>query len=194
MEPPVVDALIPPVVDIPSYDPPIIELPTYDPPVSAPVTGAGGGTEELEEEASAETERQGVKPPEVPPIPTILPPRPEIELPFVGDVPLPYTSEVMLAGTTAIGATAAALLGKSMVEQLLKIMKPIAKKMWLKLKAAMGKKFTDYELQQYFNFEGQKAVTKLLAKEQKVEKKRQLAEHLEQHQNKRPRKAKKDGK
>ena len=185
MEPPVVDALIPPVVDIPSYDPPIIELPTYDPPVSAPVTGTGGTVEELQEETQAETERGSMDMPEVPPIPTVPPPRPEVELPFVGEVPLPYTSEVMLAGTTAIGATAAALLGKSMVEQLLKIMKPIAKKMWLKLKAAMGKKFTDYELQQYFDFEGQKAVSKLLAKEQKKQKKQQLEAHLQQRQNKR---------
>ena len=180
-----VDALIPPVVDIPSYDPPIIELPTYDPPVSAPVTGTGGTVEELQEETQAETERGSMDMPEVPPIPTVPPPRPEIELPFVGEVPLPYTSEVMLAGTTAVGATAAALLGKSMVEQLLKIMKPIAKKMWLKLKAAMGKKFTDYELQQYFDFEGQKAVSKLLSKEQKKQKKQQLEAHLQQRQNKR---------
>ena len=111
-------------------------------------------------------------------------------MPFVGTVPLPYGREVALAGTTAIGATAAALLGKSMVEWLVKKFKPLVKKIMLKIKEKSGKQFTDYELQQFFDFEGrvpeQKSVAKQLAKEAKAEKARQLEEHLQrQRQHKR---------
>lgn len=199
LKPPVVDALVPPVVNIPSYEPPSYEPPTLQrPPAPAPPPGRSQQTQQSEEEQVEEDTRElqdqadnFTQPlPEVPVIPTPEIPvplqRPEIEVPFVGAVPLPQQREVMLAGTTAVGATAAALIGKSLVEQLLKIFKPIAKKLLLKLKDARGKRFTDYELQQYFNFEGQKALEKHLAKEQKAEKQRQLAEAQQrQHQHKR---------
>ena len=50
----------------------------------------------------------------------------EIHVPILGAVPVPTNKEVALAGTTAMAATAAALLGKSAVEFLLKFFKPIA--------------------------------------------------------------------
>ena len=189
MAPPIVDTIAPPIIDVPSY-----EAPSYDPPVLNPEPaivapqlpgyrppGTGAGTEDG---------------PRVLPVPTVpkpqeqLTPRPEIEVPFVGIVPLPYGREVALAGTTAIGATAAALLGKSMVEWLVKKFKPIVKKAILKAKEKAGKQFTDYELQQFFDFEGrvpeQKSVAKQLAKEAKAEKAKQLEEHLQrQRQRKR---------
>ena len=128
----------------------------------------------------------------LPQVPVIPVERPEIEVPFVGTVPLPQQREVMLAGTTAVGATAAALIGKSLVEQLLKIMKPLVKKIMLKIKEKSGKQFNDYELQQFFEFENrvpeQKQLTKKLAKEQKVAKAAQLATELQRRQNKRKRK------
>ena len=135
--------------------------------------------EELEEEMEAEI---------VLPDPTVG--RPVIEVPIIGEVPLPKTSEVALAGTTAVAATAAALIGKSLVEILVKRMKPLVKKIMLKLKEKRDKRFTDYELQLYFEFEGkvpeQKSVAKRLKVERKAEKQRQLEAHLQrQHQRKR---------
>ena len=111
-------------------------------------------------------------------------------MPFVGTVPLPYGREVALAGTTAIGATVAALLGKSMVEWLVKKFKPLVKKIMLKIKEKSGKQFTDYELQLFFDFENrvpeQKSVAKRLEKEKKAEKARQLEVHSQrQRQRKR---------
>ena len=181
---PVVDALAPPVVDIPSYVPPVIDPPSYDPPTVVPAPNTGGSKEE--ENTEETPERPGVDVPDLPPIPTKPPPRPEINVPIVGEVPLPYMGEVMLAGTTAVGATIATLVGKSMVEQLLKVFKPTAKKIILKIKDAAGKRFNDYELQEYFDFEGQKALSKHLAKEQKAQKQAQLAAHQQrQHRHKR---------
>lgn len=182
--PPVVDTIAPPVIDVPSY-----EAPSYDPPSLTP------------EPPIVAPSLPGYKPPtptddfdgrDLPPSSgqPAPPTRPEMEVPFIGTVPLPYGREVALAGTTAIGATAAALLGKSIVEWLVKKMRPVVKKIVLKIKEKTGKQFTDYETQQFFDFEGrvpeQKSVAKLLAKEQKAEKARQLEEHLQQrHQRKR---------
>ena len=178
--PPVVDSIAPPVIDVPSY-----EAPSYDPPTLNP------------EPAIVAPTLPGFTPPrptiddnnrDLPPPPKAEepapPPRPEMEVPFIGTVPLPYGREVALAGTTAIGATAAALLGKSIVEWLVKKMKPIVKKVMLKIKEKAGKQFTDYELQQFFDFENrvpeQKSVAKQLAKEAKAEKAKQLEAHLQQ--------------
>jgi hypothetical protein len=179
--PPIVDAIAPPVIDVPSY-----EAPSYDPPFLNP------------EPAVVAPSLPGLTPPkpiteddnrDLPPTPPKAevpapPPRPEMEVPFLGTVPLPYGREVALAGTTAIGATAAALLGKSIVEWLVKKFKPIVKKVMLKAKEKAGKQFTDYETQQFFDFEGrvpeQKSAAKRLAKEQKAEKARQLEVHLQQ--------------
>ena len=208
--PPVTTNLAPPVVRPPSYDPPSFTPPSgaattpmpdpeaaqelVPPPVKPPIPNVGPRTTEEEvnedtRELQEQAEDFNQPLPEVPPIPTA---RPEIDVPFVGTVPLPYQNEVMLAGTTAVGATAAALIGKSLVEQLLKIMKPLVKKIMLKIKEKSGKQFTDYELQQYFEFENkvpvQKQLTKKLAKEQKQAKAAQLEAELQRRQNKRKRK------
>jgi hypothetical protein len=100
----------------------------------------------------------------------------EIQVPILGAVPVPTNKEVALAGTTAMAATAAALLGKSAVDFLLKFFKPIANQLWIRGKKLLSKDLTDYELQLFFAFEKDKqmkSVAKKLQKEFKLEKKRQ---------------------
>ena len=101
---------------------------------------------------------------------------PEIQVPILGSVPVPTNKEVALAGTTAVAATAAAILGKSAVEFLLKFFKPIANQLFVRGKKLLNKDLTPYELQVYFAFEKSqslKKVNKLLKKEQKNQKKEQ---------------------
>jgi hypothetical protein len=109
-------------------------------------------------------------------LPTDKPVTAEIQVPILGAVPIPTNKEVALAGTTAMAATAAALLGKSAVEFLLKFFKPIANQIWIRGKKLLSKDLTDYELQLFFAFEKEKelkVVAKKLKKEFKVEKQRQ---------------------
>jgi hypothetical protein len=94
----------------------------------------------------------------------------EIQVPILGAVPIPTNKEVALAGTTAMAATAAALLGKSAVEFLLKFFKPIATQIWIRSKKLLNKDLTDYEVQSFFAFEHQKKLDKLFKKEQKKQK------------------------
>jgi len=104
---------------------------------------------------------------------------PEMHVPILGTVPIPTNKEVALAGTTAVAATAAAILGKSAVEFLLKFFKPIANQLFVRGKKLLNKDLTDYELQIFFAFEKDtqmKKVAKLLKKEQKKEKLRQYKE------------------
>lgn len=98
---------------------------------------------------------------------------PEIQVPILGTVPVPTNKEVALAGTTAVAATAAAILGKSAVEFLLKFFKPIANQLFVRGKKLLNKDLTPYETQIFFAFERDvkmKKVAKLLKKEQKKEK------------------------
>jgi hypothetical protein len=183
--PPVVNAIAPPVIDVPSFDPPRYNPPTLnsDPVLTGPqLPGYKPPTPPIPDP----TRELGPSKPQSPAPST----RPEIDLPIVGNVPLPYGREVALAGTTAIGATAAALLGKSIVEWMVKKMRPTVKKITLKTKEKLGKQFTDYEVQQFFLFEGRtphvRSVAKRLEKEKKAEKERQLEVHLQRrHQRKR---------
>ena len=86
----------------------------------------------------------------------------EIQVPILGAVPIPTNKEVALAGTTAMAATAAALLGKSAVEFLLKFFKPIANQLLVRSKKLLNKDLTDYEVQSFFAFEHQKKLNKIL--------------------------------
>ena len=213
VQPPVVNGLRQPVIDVPSYEPPNYAPPPDNPPPDAedvfdnppapappPVVPAlptetvgeavEDDTREMQEEAEATQGTPGT--PEVPlppPPPGAVGPRPEIDVPFVGVVPLPYQREVALAGTTAVAATAAALVGKSLVELLIRLMKPVVRRIMLKIKERSNRQFTDYELQLFFGFEGrtpeQKRLMKRLKKEFEEEKAEQLEEWaLRQHQNK----------
>jgi hypothetical protein len=101
---------------------------------------------------------------------------PVIEVPLVGQVPVPPKEQVILAGTTATASVAAALIGKSLVEWMVKKMKPIVEQLFVRGKKLLNRDLTPYELQVYFAFEktaSLKKVNKLLNKEQKKEKKEQ---------------------
>ena len=187
---PVVDQIKQPVIDIPSFEPPSYEPPQFTPTpeVQIPGLGAPRTNQETVDQVNEDTrELQEAAEPEVvlpPP-----PPRTEIQVPIVGVVPLPYGREVALAGTTAVAATIATLLGKSFAEWLVKKFKPMVKKIILKIKAARDQRFTDYELQLYFELEGkvpeQKSAAKRLKAEKKAEKQKQLEAHLQRrHQSK----------
>jgi len=101
---------------------------------------------------------------------------PVIEVPLIGQVPVPPKEQVILAGTTATASVAAALVGKSLVEWMVKKMKPIVEQIFVRGKKLLSKDLTPYELQVYFAFEKNqslKKVNKLLKKEQKNQKKEQ---------------------
>ena len=104
---------------------------------------------------------------------------PIIEVPIIGEVPIPPKEQVILAGTTATASVAAALIGKSLVEWMVKKMKPIVQQLFVRGKKLLNRDLTHYELQIYFAFQKEdnlKKVTKLLAKEKKAEKLRQYKE------------------
>ena len=150
---PVVQVPAPPVVPIPSYEPPSYTPPSYTPTPEPPVPG---GSQEPLNEADLDqiAEYAGN---------LTLPANPfggprEVNrgttVEIIGqEIPVPTGKEVTLAGTTAVASVSAALLGKSIIEQLIKLMKPIIKQIFLKVKKQMGKDFTVQEAQLYFAFE-----------------------------------------
>ena len=95
---------------------------------------------------------------------------PVIEVPIVGEVPIPPKEQVILAGTTATASVAAALVGKSLVEWMVKKMKPIVERIFAQIKKALDKDLTDYELQLFFAYEHQQKINKTLKKEFKKQK------------------------
>ena len=98
---------------------------------------------------------------------------PVIEVPIIGEVPIPPKDQVLLAGTTATASVAAALIGKSMVEWMVKKLKPIVQQILIRGKKLLNRDLTPYELQLYFAAELDKKNLKLLKKEWKEEKKSQ---------------------
>jgi hypothetical protein len=95
---------------------------------------------------------------------------PVIEVPIVGQVPIPPKEQVILAGTTATASVAAALVGKSLVEWMVKKFKPVVERIFAQIKKALNRDVTDYELQLFFAYEHQKKVNKILKKEFKKQK------------------------
>ena len=95
---------------------------------------------------------------------------PIIEVPIIGEVPVPPKEQVILAGTTATASVAAALVGKSLVEWMVKKFKPVVERIFAQIKKAMSKDLTEYELQLFFAYEHQKKVNKILKKEFKKQK------------------------
>ena len=98
---------------------------------------------------------------------------PTIMVPYIGTIPVPSTETVVLSGTTATASVAAALIGKSLVEQLVKVLKPIIEQTFVRGKQLLNRDLTPYETQMMFAAELDKKTLKLLKKEQKVEKLRQ---------------------
>ena len=110
---------------------------------------------------------------------------PIIEVPLLGPVPVPPKEQVILAGTTATASVAAALIGKSLVEWMVGKMKPIINQLLVRGKKLLNRDLTPYELQIYFAFQKKdnlKKVTKLLAKEKKVEKLKQYKEFYKKNE------------
>ena len=95
---------------------------------------------------------------------------PIIEVPLIGQVPVPPKEQVILAGTTATASVAAALVGKSLVEWMVKKFKPIVERIFAQIKKRMSKDLTDYELQLFFAYEHQQKINKKLKKEFKKQK------------------------
>jgi hypothetical protein len=95
---------------------------------------------------------------------------PIIQVPIIGEVPIPPKEQVMLAGTTATASVAAALIGKSFVEWMVKKFKPVVQQMFIRGKKLLNKDLTPYELQLFFATELDKKNLKLLKKEWKKEK------------------------
>jgi len=95
---------------------------------------------------------------------------PVIEVPIVGEVPVPPKEQVILAGTTATASVAAALVGKSLVEWMVKKFKPIVERIFAQIKKRLSKDLTDYELQLFFAYEHQQKINKKLKKEFKKQK------------------------
>ena len=95
---------------------------------------------------------------------------PIIQVPIIGEVPIPPKEQVILAGTTATASVAAALIGKSFVEWMVKKMKPIVQQIFIRGKKLLNRDLTPYELQLFFAAELDKKNLKLLKKEWKKEK------------------------
>lgn len=165
--PPVVNGLRPPVVDIPS-----VEMPTYEAPeyLGEPEIQTPGPINQGEEQPDEELDTRDLNLPETEE-------RQIIEVPIVGEVPLPRSSEIALAGTTAVAATAAAIFGKSLVEWLVSAMKPVFKKVMLKI-AMSRRQLTETEEQLYFELTGQ--VARQLKADAQADRQRQLEAHRQQ--------------
>ena len=181
-----------PIVNIPS---PAINYPVINVPTQEEFDAAVKAEQKKQEEEKEEKKRQlpDAKPPTLPqiqvPIQNAQDNRnisdqpltnnnnlgvPIIEVPLIGEVPVPPKEQVVLAGTTATASVAAALVGKSMVEWMVKKFKPVVERIFAQAKKALSKDLTDYELQLFFAYEHQKKLNKTLNKEFKKQK-------LEQH-------------
>ena len=186
-EPPVIRGLSLPIFEVPnpSLNYPVIDVPTqeeFDAAVKA---------EQKKKEEEKEEKSRGL-PDSKPILPQIQVPAqnlqdnrnisddastntnnlgvPVIEVPIVGQVPVPPKEQVILAGTTATASVAAALVGKSLVEWMVKKFKPVVERIFAQINKMRKKDLTDYEIQLIFAYEHQKKINKILKKDQKKEK------------------------
>jgi hypothetical protein len=197
VEPPPIISPINRTLPKPIVDVPLDGIPQYE-PIDAPTTEEFRRMVTPQQEPKKEEEVQD-KPralpdtkPFIPPIQavtqqetqTIAPPQsilgvPEIKVPFIGPVPIPPKEQVILAGTTATAATAAAIVGKSVVEWMVKKLQPIINQLFVRVKQLLNRDLTPYEIQLMFAAELDKKTLKLLKKEQKAEKLRQKKAFVE---------------
>jgi hypothetical protein len=209
VEVPVVRQLEPPVFTPPSIrtlQKPVVEVPSanipYYEPIDVPTMEqwkqmVGGQNQQKEKEEESEEKSRQLPPPapQLPPAiqtpPTqevVVPPPttnlgvPVIEVPLIGEVPIPPKEQVMLAGTTATASVAAAIVGKSMVEWMVKKMKPIVQQIYIQAKKRLHRDLTPYELQVDFaaQLELRKKVLKTFQKEMKLQKKEQYLQWEQQ--------------
>ena len=202
LEPPPILVPINRKLPIPVVDVPLDGIPQYQ-PIDVPTTEEFRRMITPQQEPKKEEEFQDkpralpdTKPliAQIPVVPTqqetqtIVPPQsnlgvPEIQVPFVGPVPIPPKEQVMLAGTTATASVAAAIVGKSLVEWMVKKLQPIINQLFIRAKQLMNRDLTPYETQLLFAAELDKKTLKLLKKEQKVEKLRQKKAFVESLQH-----------
>jgi len=198
LEPPPIISPINRTLSKPIVNVPFEGIPQYE-PIDAPTTEEFRKMMNTQQEPKKEEEIQD-KPralpdtkPFIPPIPVVPtqqetqivgPPQsnlgvPEIKVPFIGAVPIPPKEQVILAGTTATASVAAALVGKSVVEWLVKKLQPIINQIFVRGKQLLNRDLTPYETQLLFSMELDKKTLKLLKKEQKAEKLRQKKDFVE---------------
>lgn len=166
--PPVVTQITQPNVSIPGYVPPSFTIPNPRPSPSVPQNTPR--PRRLNTDAIGEY----AGPLNVAPISL---PKDGEQIEVMGqEIPIPKAEVVALAGTTAIASVAAALLGKALLELLVKLIKPVVKKAFLKAKRAVGISLTHTEVQAYLSFEEKnlKSVMKDLEKERKASFEEQL--------------------
>ena len=191
-------------LDVPvfRFTDPSIKYPTLRVPTQEEFDAAVRAEKKAQEDEKQEKSRGLPDTPAIPPIPQVLVPTPPveevknaqtppvelpksnlgvpvIEVPIIGEVPIPPKEQVILAGTTATASVAAALIGKSMVEWMVKKLQPIINQLFVRGKKLLSRDLTPYELQVYFAFEKSqslKKVNKLLKKEHKKDKQRQYKE------------------
>ena len=191
IDPPVVQSTPQPVIrglELPVFQAPdtsikypVIRVPTQE-EFDAAVRAERKKQEEEEEQKSRGLPDSPILPPQIqqvlpqqeqnisiPPVNTNLG-VPVIEVPIIGEVPIPPKEQVILAGTTATASVAAALIGKSFVEWMVKKMKPIVQQIFIRGKKLLNRDLTSYELQLFFAAELDKKNLKLLKKEWKKEK------------------------
>jgi hypothetical protein len=198
LEPPPILVPINRTLPIPVIDVPLDGIPQYQ-PIDVPTTEEFRKMINPQQESKKEEEISDkpralpdTKPliPQIPVVPTqketqeIVPPRsnlgvPEIQVPFVGPVPIPPKEQVMLAGTTATASVAAAIVGKSLVEWMVKKLQPIINQIFVRAKQLLNRDLTPYETQMMFALELDKKTLKLMKKEQKAEKLRQKQAFVE---------------
>ena len=184
-EKPVIRGLTLPVIDMPNptLNYPVIDVPTQEEFDAAVKAEQKKKEEEKEEKSRGLPDSKPVLPQVQVPVQNSQdnrnlsdqPPSnnlgvPEIQVPFVGPVPVPPKEQVILAGTTATASVAAALVGKSLVEWMVKKFKPIVERIFAQIKKRLSKDLTDYELQLFFAYEHQEKINKRLKKEFKKQK------------------------
>ena len=206
LEPPPILVPISRKLPIPVVDVPTDGIPSYE-PIDAPTTEEFRKMINAQQEPKKEEEIQDKPralpdtksltdtlkqaPIQIPPLPqqqTVDSTTPQIDaptitVPYIGAIPVPSSETVVLSGTTATASVAAALIGKSLVEQLVKVLKPIIEQTFVRGKQLLNRDLTPYETQLLFAAELDKKTLKLLKKEQKVEKLRQKKVFVESQQH-----------
>ena len=202
LEPPPILVPISRKLPIPVVDVPMDGIPSYE-PIDAPTTEQFRKMINAQQEPKKEEEIQDKPralpdtksltdtlkqaPIQIPPLPqqqTVDSTTPQIDaptitVPYIGAIPVPSSETVVLSGTTATASVAAALIGKSLVEQLVKVLKPIIEQTFVRGKQLLNRDLTPYETQLLFSMELDKKTLKLLKKEQKAEKLRQKKDFVE---------------
>jgi len=195
-EPPSIRTLQKPVVEVPSANLPYYEQ--LDVPTMEQWKQMVEGQKQNEEKKDEiEEKSRQLPPPAAPQIPAVQTPEsvqqvvpppttnlgvPVIEVPLIGEVPIPPKEQVMLAGTTATASVAAAIVGKSLVEWMVKKMKPIVQQIYVQAKKRLHRDLTPYELQVDFaaQLDLKKKIVKAFQKELKLQKKEQYLQWEQQ--------------